>query len=441
MPIAEAFVSRVADLPGVARVEIAGSLRRGQETIGDIDILCVAADAPATIKAFTAFDGVNTVLAKGDTKGSVTVTLEDGKDVQIDLRAVEPDAIGAALQYFTGSKEHNVRLREMAIKKKWRLNEYGLWDGETRLAGKTEEQIYKKLGVPFVPPELREDRGEFDAAAPDDLLTLDHIRGDLHMHTTASDGKNSIEEMAEAAKTLGYDYIAICDHSKSSTIANGLSIARMEKHIEAIRAADKKVKGITILVGCECDILPDGSLDRARLRESVFADADARARLEAILHPLIRAAAAREVATWPLDTPFSIQERMRTVTLTMILRAVLGVVDDSRDRRLRERIHELLDLVQNPIAVLPAFQRELGGRSPFGRLMALVAEIDRMLYEEIGLRRYDPGSSERDDVLSMLVGPQPHEAGFMSDREIRDELLTLLIAGHETTATALAWTV
>jgi cytochrome P450 len=154
---------------------------------------------------------------------------------------------------------------------------------------------------------------------------------------------------------------------------------------------------------------------------------------------LVGELAAREVATWPLDTPFSIQERMRTVTLTMILRAVLGVVDDSRDRRLRERIHELLDLVQNPIAVLPAFQRELGGRSPFGRLMALVAEIDRMLYEEIGLRRYDPGSSERDDVLSMLVGPQPHEAGFMSDREIRDELLTLLIAGHETTATALSW--
>jgi cytochrome P450 len=154
---------------------------------------------------------------------------------------------------------------------------------------------------------------------------------------------------------------------------------------------------------------------------------------------LVGELAAREVATWPVGTSFSIQERMRTVTLTMILRAVLGIVDDSRDRRLRGRIHELLDLVQNPIAVLPAFQRELGGRSPFGRLMSLVDEIDEMLYEEIGLRRHDPTCGERDDVLSMLVLPQPHEPGFMSDREVRDELLTLLIAGHETTATALSW--
>jgi cytochrome P450 len=154
---------------------------------------------------------------------------------------------------------------------------------------------------------------------------------------------------------------------------------------------------------------------------------------------LVAELTARDVAGWPVGTTFSIQERMRTITLTMILRAVLGVVDDSRDRRLRERIHELLDLVQSPIAVLPAFQREVGGRSPFGRLMAMVSEIDQMLYEEIGSRRYDPSSAERGDVLSMLVRPQPHEPGFMSDREIRDELLTLLIAGHETTATALSW--
>ena len=259
--IAEAFAERVAKLPDVRKVELAGSLRRGRETIGDIDILCVAADPPATVEKFAQFDGVNTVLAQGDTKGSVTTTLESGKDIQIDLRVVESDAFGSALQYFTGSKEHNVRLRELATKKKWRLNEYGLWDGEKRIAGKTEQQIYKKLGVPFAPPELREDRGEFEADPPDDLLTLDDIRGDLHMHTVASDGKNTIEEMAKAAKKLGYEYIAICDHSRSATIANGLSIERMEEHIEAIRAADKKVKGITILVGCECDILSDGSLD------------------------------------------------------------------------------------------------------------------------------------------------------------------------------------
>ena len=149
---------------------------------------------------------------------------------------------------------------------------------------------------------------------------------------------------------------------------------------------------------------------------------------------------AREVAGWPSGESFAIQERMRGVTLNMIFHAVLGIVDDRRDRRLHELIHELLDLVQNPIAVLPMFQRELGGRTPFARLMALVSEIEAVLYEEIGSRRYDPSRNERDDVLSMLVGPQPHEPGFMSDREIRDELITLLIAGHETTATALSWT-
>ncbi len=150
--------------------------------------------------------------------------------------------------------------------------------------------------------------------------------------------------------------------------------------------------------------------------------------------------AAREVARWPKDTVFPLQERMRVVTMEMIFRAVLGIVDDRRDERLRECIHELLAVVQNPIAVLPQFQVELGGRTPYARLMRTVAEIDELLYEEIGARRYDMERRDRDDVLSMLVGAQPHEQGFMSDREVRDELLTLLIAGHETTATALSWT-
>ncbi len=155
---------------------------------------------------------------------------------------------------------------------------------------------------------------------------------------------------------------------------------------------------------------------------------------------LVSELAAREVASWPLKTAFSLQERMRVVTLEVIIRAVLGIVDESRDQLLRHRIHDLLDLVQNPVAVLPVFQRELGGRTPYARVMALVASIDAILFEEIGTRRYDPSRSDRDDILSMLVRPQPHEPGFMSDREIRDELLTLLIAGHETTATALSWT-
>jgi cytochrome P450 family 135 len=155
---------------------------------------------------------------------------------------------------------------------------------------------------------------------------------------------------------------------------------------------------------------------------------------------LVSELAAREVATWPTGTPFAIHDRMRGVTLEMIFRAVLGIVDGRYDERLREAIRELLDMVQSPIAVLPVFQHELGGRSPFARLMARVAEIEAILYEEIGARRHDPSRHDRDDVLSMLAIPQSHEAGYMSDREIRDELLTLLIAGHETTATALAWT-
>lgn len=272
LPIAEMFVERVRALRGVKQAEVAGSLRRGVETIGDIDIVCEAADGEKIIKQFVAFEGVKRVLASGGTKGSVTVELEAGRELQIDLRVVASDSYGAALQYFTGSKEHNVRLRERAISKKWRLNEYGLFDGEKPIAGKREADIYKKLGLPCFPPELREDRGEFDPSISPltkggprgvvpELVTVEDIRGDLHMHTVASDGRCTIEEMVAAAKARGYDYIAICDHSKSSAIANGLSIERMKAHIEAIRKVAAKTKGIAILVGCECDILPDGSMD------------------------------------------------------------------------------------------------------------------------------------------------------------------------------------
>lgn len=262
LPVAEAFAERVRKLKGVKQVEIAGSLRRGAETIGDVDILCDAKDGSSVIGGFVAFPEVKRVLASGETKGSITVELYDGRELQIDLRVVPTESFGAAWQYFTGSKEHNVRLREIAVKKGLRLNEYGLFKDEKPLAGESEEGIYKKLGVAWVPPELREDRGELAADASfDGLISLDDIRGDLHMHTVASDGKNTIEQMAEAAMKLGYEYIAICDHSKSSVIANGLTVDRMKTHIKEIRAADKRVDGISILVGCECDILPDGKLD------------------------------------------------------------------------------------------------------------------------------------------------------------------------------------
>ena len=262
LPAAEALLEQVQRMDGVGAASLAGSIRRGQETIGDADLLCAGTDGQAIIDRFVHFPQVKRVLAAGETKGSVIIGAPDGGELQVDLRVVRPDSFGAALQYFTGSKEHNVRLRELAAKKKLRLNEYGLFDGERRIAGEREEDIYAALGLACPPPELREDRGEFDAAlAQRELITLADIRGDLHVHTTASDGRNTIEEMARAAQQRGYKYLAICDHSKSSGIANGLSTARLLAHIEAIHTASRKMKGFEILAGTECDILSDGALD------------------------------------------------------------------------------------------------------------------------------------------------------------------------------------
>ncbi len=262
LPMAESLAERLRLLPGVRRVEIAGSIRRGAETIGDVDLLCDAADGKRIVSEFVKFEEVERVLARGETKGSVTLKTASGREMQIDLRVVAGESFGAAWQYFTGSKQHNVRLRERAVRKGWRLNEYGLYTGERRLAGRDEEGIYRRLGLAWVPPELREDRGEFEPDAEfGNLVTENDVRGELHVHTTASDGHDSIEDMALAAKRCGYAFLAICDHSKSSSIAGGLSIAEMKKHISAIRAADRKVAGISVLVGCEVDILSDGSLD------------------------------------------------------------------------------------------------------------------------------------------------------------------------------------
>lgn len=263
LPLAEALAEKVRGIKGVGQVAIAGSLRRGKETIGDADLLCTARNGAAVVKAFVEFDGVASVSAAGDTKGSVTVPLANDREVQVDLRVVPAKSFGAALQYFSGSKEHNVRLREMAIKKGYKLNEWGLFKGEKQIAGKTEGEIYEKLGLVCIPVEMREDRGEFDCdqALIDSLISLEDIKGDLHMHTVASDGKCTSEDLARAAKALGYEYINITDHSKSSAIANGLSIERMEKHIEEVRAFDKTFKGLRVLIGCECDILSNGELD------------------------------------------------------------------------------------------------------------------------------------------------------------------------------------
>jgi len=255
----------------VEQVTAAGSLRRGKETIGDLDLLLISTEVEAVSDHILACPDVAEKIARGENK--VSLRLENG--MQVDVRILEKKSYGAALLYFTGSKAHNIVLRGLARDKGWTLNEYALATikGGRWVAGRTEEEIYAKLGLAYIEPELREDAGEVDAAAEGhlpQLVALDDIRGDLQMHTPASDGKNSIEEMAGAARKLGYDYIAITDHSKAVTVANGMDEKRTLAHARRIREASKKMdarlpdrQGFRILAGVEVDILKDGRLDLA----------------------------------------------------------------------------------------------------------------------------------------------------------------------------------
>ncbi len=249
--------------PGIEKIQSAGSLRRRAETIGDVDILVAADTGEQIIQEFTGADFVQEVLASGPTKGSAIIQTGTAP-VHVDVRVVPRKSFGAAAQYFTGSKQHNVRLREIAIKAKCKLNEYGLFKNDKMIAGPVEEEIYKKLGLDYIDPLLREDRGEVEAARSHHLpepIKLEDIKGDFHAHTNASDGNCSISDMATAARDLGYKFICITDHSKSSAIANGLSPKRLSQQIKEIHKLNEKLKGITILAGSEVDILADSSLD------------------------------------------------------------------------------------------------------------------------------------------------------------------------------------
>jgi DNA polymerase (family 10) len=251
------------ELPGIGKIQPAGSLRRRVETIGDVDILVVAKKGKKIIDAFTTAGFIQEVLAAGPTKGSAIIRTET-TPVHVDVRVVPKESFGAAAQYFTGSKQHNVRLREIAVKAKLKLNEYGLFKADKMIAGATEEEIYQKLGLDFIDPLLREDRGEIEAAkthALPELIDFKDIKGDLHVHTNASDGNAGISELAQAAKDMGYKYICITDHSKSSAIANGLSSKQLANQIKQIHKLNEKIKGITIFSGTEVDILANGSLD------------------------------------------------------------------------------------------------------------------------------------------------------------------------------------
>ncbi len=261
---ANEMVAHLRSTTRIDEVQIAGSLRRWRETIGDIDLLIASKDAPPIMETFVNGPNVERVLAKGDTKSSVVVR----GGLQIDLRVVPPESIGAALLYFTGSKEHNVRLRGYALRKKLTLNEYGLYrlgdEKGTPVASRTEEDIYHALGMDWIPPELREDHGEIDAAiahALPDLITIDDIRGDLHTHSNWTDGRDTLEAMATRARDRGYEYVALTDHSYGLGMTQGLSAERVALRSVEIVKLNKKLAPFRVLIGTEVEIRADGSLD------------------------------------------------------------------------------------------------------------------------------------------------------------------------------------
>ncbi|HEY0648629.1 DNA polymerase/3'-5' exonuclease PolX [Phenylobacterium sp.] len=255
---AAGLLEHVKALPGVGEAVVAGSYRRRRETVGDLDIL--ASGPPSITDGFVGYAEVVKVLAKGPTR--VTAVLRNG--LQVDLRVVPDESFGAALVYFTGSKAHNIALRKRAQGRGLKVNEYGVFRGEARLAGRTEADVYRAVGLPLIPPELREDRGELDAAEAGRLPTLVQradLKGDLHVHTRASDGKSTLAEMVEAARALGYEYLAISDHSRHAVIAHGLDPARLSAQLDEIDALNARGPGIRVLKSCEVDILKNGRLD------------------------------------------------------------------------------------------------------------------------------------------------------------------------------------
>jgi DNA polymerase (family 10) len=271
--VADEMVEYLEAVPGVDAITPAGSLRRGKETVGDLDLLVTGPGAAEALEKFVAHPKVEEVLGKGPNKASIKFGHEA---LQVDLRALPAESYGAALQYFTGSKEHNVTLRMRAQKMGLTLNEYGLArvDNDERVAGRTEQEIYEKLGLDWIPPELRENLGEIDAASAHTLpklVDLTHIRGDLHMHTLESDGRATLEEMAEAARGLGYEYIAITDHSKALAMANGLDEKRAVAFAHQVREMDQKGLGLRVFSGLECDIRRDGAMD---LEDDALAELD-----------------------------------------------------------------------------------------------------------------------------------------------------------------------
>ncbi len=268
--IATPLVEYLKQCRGVRDIVVAGSYRRRRETVGDLDILVTAARGSPVMEHFTGYDEVEDVVSQGKTRS--TVHLRSG--MQVDLRVVPQVSYGAALQYFTGSKAHNIALRKLAAGKGLKINEYGVFRGEQRIAGRTEKEVYATAGLPFIPPELRENRGELEAARKrrlPKLVSLKDIRGDLHCHTRATDGHHSLQQMAAAAAGRGYEYLSVNDHSRRLTVAHGLDKKRLLAQIRAIDKLNEKSRGIVLLKSIEVDILEDGSLD---LPDSILRELD-----------------------------------------------------------------------------------------------------------------------------------------------------------------------
>jgi DNA polymerase (family 10) len=264
LPVAEEaarlLLAHLGGAAGLERVEAAGSLRRARETVGDLDVLATGRDAAAIMERFAAYDGIARLIAQGETKSSAV--LRSG--LQVDLRVVPAEAWGAALHYFTGSKAHNIAVRGLGVRKGLTISEYGVFRGARRVGGRTEEEVFRAVGLPFIPPELREDRGEIAAARAGklpDLVRLEQVRGDLHAHTTLTDGRATLAAMAAAAKARGYEYLAITEHSRRVTVARGLDPAALRRRNREIDRLNARLDGITLLKGIEVDILEDGTLD------------------------------------------------------------------------------------------------------------------------------------------------------------------------------------
>ncbi len=259
-PYADSLVAYLKTAPGVKQIVVAGSYRRAKETVGDLDILVTARPGSPVMDRFVSYDEVAEVVAQGGTRATVRLSCK----LQVDLRVVAEESYGAALQYFTGSKTHNIVLRQLAQQQGLKLNEYGVFREDRYVAGKTEESVYAAVGLPWIPPELRENRGEFDAAQAGRLPRLvepGDLRGDLHAHTKATDGRNSLKEMALAARNRGFEYLAICDHSKRLAMTHGLDPKRLAQQMDEIDRLNAALPGLTLLKGIEVDILEDGRLD------------------------------------------------------------------------------------------------------------------------------------------------------------------------------------